>query len=117
MTNAIKGLLWSALVFPGLGQLVLKLYKRAALFIAVAVSCIGIIVVRAVNNALAVLDEVKIVDGTIDMNSVTQAAQQAVSGADNSLYNFLLVLLLVCWVVAALEAFLAGKRLDRLAGR
>ena len=55
MNNALKGALLSGLVFPGLGQVNLKHYKRGiALMLIVSISLL-VIVVKAVLQALTIL--------------------------------------------------------------
>ena len=44
MSKALKGALFSALVFPGAGELMLKSYARGSAFLAVALVCLGALV-------------------------------------------------------------------------
>ncbi|MBI5375690.1 MAG: hypothetical protein HZA77_09655 [Candidatus Schekmanbacteria bacterium] len=113
MKNSIKATLLSGLVFPGLGQVLLKKYKRGtALIILVSISLL-VIVVKAVQKALVILDKIKTADGGIDINEITKAATDATSASDSIMSNLAFLFLIVCWIFAIVDAYIAGKKKDR----
>ena len=113
MKNAIKGMLLSGLVLPGLGQVVLKSYKRGiALMLIVLIAFIAI-VVSAARQAIVVLEKVASEGGAVDMESISHAASQATTSGDHMLYNLALLLILVCWLVGIVDAYITGKKIDR----
>jgi len=112
MNNALKGALLSGLVLPGLGQLVLKHYGRAtALILTVCVSLLVMVVV-AVQKALAILDEIGLEAGRIDLPAIADAAQKASSGSSGTRFNLALMLLVLCWIVGTVDAYRLGKKKD-----
>ncbi|MCP3953777.1 MAG: hypothetical protein GY697_16395 [Desulfobacterales bacterium] len=113
MKNAIKGMLLSGLVLPGLGQVILKSYKRGiALMLLVLIAFITI-VVSAARQAIVVLEKVESQGGGVDMESISQAATQAAVTADHLLYNIALLAVIVCWLVGMVDAYTTGKKIDR----
>jgi len=70
MNNAVTGTLLSGLVFPGLGQVVLKRYKRGiALMLTVSVS-LTVIMTKAVQIALAILKQVDLQAGQTNLSAI-----------------------------------------------
>ena len=113
MNNAIKGMLLSGLVLPGLGQVVLKSYKRGiALILLVLVGFITF-VVSASRQALVILEKVAAEGGAVDMESIAQAASQATRTGDHLLFNLSLLLVLACWLVGMVDAYMTGRKIDR----
>lgn len=74
MNNSLKGALLSGLIFPGLGQVVLKRYKRGALIILAVLVCLSVVVVKAVQNALSILEKIESAGGAISMSAILDAA-------------------------------------------
>ena len=112
MSNAMKGALLSGLVLPGLGQIVLKNYKRG---IALMVGVLGagfVIVAKTVQQALAILEKVTSEGGPVDMESVSNAANQATTAADSLIVNLAFGLIVLCWIVGVVDAYNTGKKKD-----
>jgi hypothetical protein len=111
MKNALKGALLSGLVFPGLGQVRLRHYKRGiALLLIVSVSLV-VIVVKAVLQAFTILEKIELEGRAIDMSTILNATTQA-STSDSLLYNFLLLLIILCWIIGIVDAYRIGKKRD-----
>ena len=116
MSNALKGALLSGLVFPGLGQVNLKHYKRGiALMLIVSVSLL-VIVVKAVLQTFTILEKIDLEGRAIDMSTILNATTQASITSDSLLYNFLLFLIILCWIIGIVDAYRIGKKRD-LEGR
>ena len=102
----------SGLVFPGLGQVVLKHHKRGiALMITISVCVFGIIVI-ALQKALTILERIESEGGTLDMNTISNAATQASTASGSLVVNFLLLAILLCWILGIVDAYRIGKRKD-----
>jgi hypothetical protein len=112
MRNAVKGALFSSLVFPGLGQVVLKSYWRGAIIILAVVIALSILVKQAVNTAQAIVDEMVLDGGVIDLSKISDAATEASAMSADTASNFLLLLLLFCWVFSTVDAFRIGRKMD-----
>ena len=112
MNNSLKGALLSGLVFPGLGQIVLKHYKRGAVIMLTVLVSLSVIIIEAVQKAFAILEKIELDGGTIDMNTISNAATQASTTSDSLIFSFALLLIIFCWIIGVVDAFRIGKKKD-----
>ena len=110
MKKSSKALVLSGLVFPGLGQIILKRYKTAALIMAVVAISFYNMLSIAMEQANAIVNKVLAQGGVLDMQAITDAASQATSSADNSTFNLYLWIIIACWLISIVDAWIAGKR-------
>jgi len=108
--NAVKGVLLSGMVLPGLGQIVLKSYKRGAALILVVFGAIGAIVVRATVQAMTILEQVTSEGKPVDEETIVRVVNQATTSSDYLLYNLSILLIVICWVIGMVDAYLTGKK-------
>ncbi len=113
MKYAVKGILFSGLVFPGLGQLMLKRYQRGIAIVLVVLICFIVLTVKATRQALAILEQLESTGGNIDMNAISSAAATASAYSDNLTMNACLILILICWCMGTIDAYMIGRRMDR----
>ena len=112
MKNALKGALLSGLVFPGLGQIILKHYKRGiVLMLTVSASLIAI-AIKAAQYAFTVLEKIELAGGVIDLKTITDAATQASSTSNNLVFNLGFLVIVVCWIFGIVDAYRIGKKMD-----
>ena len=112
MKNSIKGAVLSGLVFPGLGQVVLKHYKRGiALALTVLLSLL-VVVVKALRQAFIILEKIEAEGRTIDMSTISSAAAQASTTSDNLLYNVVSLLIILLWIIGIVDAYRLGRKKD-----
>lgn len=112
MKKSTLGLLLSGMVFPGLGHLVLKAYKRGAALVLITIACFINIMVTAIRHVNSVMEKIQSEGGIIDLDSVTLAANQAVSAADQATYNISYFILVCCWLVGVIDGYRVGKQKD-----
>ena len=111
MNNSLKGALLSGAVFPGLGQLFLKHYKRGIVLMFAVFASLMVIAFKAVQNAFIILEKIELEGGVIDIKTITDAATQA-SSSDSTIYNFGLFLIVMCWIFGIVDAYRIGKKKD-----
>jgi hypothetical protein len=112
MNNSLRGAFWSGLVFPGLGQVVLKRYKRGAVIMLTVLAGLSVIVVQAVQKAFIILEKIKLEGGTIDMDMILDAASQASTNSDSLIFSFAVLLITFCWIIGIVDAYKIGKKKD-----
>jgi hypothetical protein len=112
MTNSLKGALLSGLVLPGLGQVSLKHYKRGAVLMLTVLISLSVIVAKAAQLALTILEKLEIEGGAISVSAIAQAVTQASSPSDSLTVNFFTLLIILCWVIGVVDAYRIGKKLD-----
>ena len=112
MNYALKGALLSGLVFPGLGQVVLKYFKRGIVLMLTVFAGLMVIVLKAVQYAFSILEKIKLDGGVIDIKTITDAAARAASTSDSLIFNLALLLIVICWVFGVVDAYRIGKKKD-----
>jgi len=112
MNNSLKGALLSGLIFPGLGQVVLKAYKRGAVIMLTVLVSLSVIVVKAVQHVLAILEKIESAGGAISMSTISNAATQASTTSGSLTVNLLLLLVILCWIIGVVDAYRIGKKKD-----
>jgi len=112
MKNSIKGAAFSGLVFPGLGQIVLRHYKRGIALALAVVLTLLVVVVKALRQAFAILERIEAEGRVIDMSTISRAAAQASTASDSLVYNVLLFLIILLWIVGIVDAYRLGRKKD-----
>ena len=112
MNNSIKGALLSGLVFPGLGQVVLKRYKRGIAFLLAASIILLVIVVKTIQQAFTILEKMEAEGGGISMDTITNAVSQASTPSKSLTFNLLLFFLILCWIIGVIDAYRVGRNKD-----
>ena len=112
MNNALKAAFLSGLIFPGLGQVVLKHYKRGAVIIIAVLVGLSIVVVKAVQQALAVLEKIQSEGGAINLSAISDAVDRASSTSGSLTFNLALWLVTLCWIIGVVDAYRIGKKKD-----
>ena len=112
MNNSLKGAFLSGLVFPGLGQVVLKHYKRGLVIMLTVLVSLSVIVIEAVQKAFTILEKIESGGGTIDMNTISNAVTQASTTSDSLIFSFALLLIIFCWIIGVVDAFRIGRKKD-----
>ncbi|MEW6683260.1 MAG: hypothetical protein AB1451_10130 [Nitrospirota bacterium] len=111
-TKATKGVLLSALVFPGLGQIALKRYQRGVAFVLATLVGLMLIVAIATREAGRNLATIESEGVVIDQEAMSRAIAEATSWSGNLTFNLLLIAIALCWVYAAGDAYRIGKQQD-----
>lgn len=113
MNNAMKGILFSALIFPGAGQIILARYRRGGLFFAIAFIS-GIACVAAVVHQSVALLQDSLATGVAPSIPTVMAIVMDAAGSASSLFMKVSLLILICsWLLSALDAWRIGADLDR----
>lgn len=102
----------SGLIFPGLGQVFLKHYKRGAVIILTVLVSLSIVVVIAVQQALAILEKIESEGGAISMSTISDAGTQASTTSGSLTFNLALLLIILCWIIGVVDAYRIGKKKD-----
>ncbi len=110
--NAWKAALLSGLVFPGLGQIMLRHYGRGiALILAVSFG-LGALLVKATQLVFTILGRLESQGREVDMRTISKAANQAFTSSDGLIYGFVLLWITFCWIIGIVDAYRLGKKKD-----
>ena len=112
MNNSLKGALLSGLVYPGLGQVMLKYYKRGAVLMIAITATLLAVLIKAVQQAFTILEKIESEGGEIDMSTILSTATQASTTSDSLIFKLLLWLLIFCWIIGVVDAYIIGRKKD-----
>ncbi|OGP31580.1 MAG: hypothetical protein A2073_02885 [Deltaproteobacteria bacterium GWC2_42_11] len=112
MSNSLKAALLSGLVFPGIGQVVLKRYRRGMVLMLTVLACLSVIVAKAVQQAFSILKQIELAGGVINMDAISNVATQSSTTSDGLVFNSVLSLIIVCWILGVVDAYRIGKKRD-----
>ena len=112
MSKALKALLLSALIFPGLGHLVINRPMRTIVFAGISMVCIFNVVAFISAISEKVLGEVESGVMPADPNLISERIHaEMAAGGDTA--SMMLVLFGVVWLIALVDAYRQGKKLDK----
>jgi len=112
MKNSIKGAFLSGVVFPGLGQVILKQYKRGIALMLIASVNMLLIIVKAVQQAFIILNKIELEGGVINGSAISNAVAQASTSSGSLIFNIALLLIILCWIIGIVDAYRIGKKKD-----
>ena len=112
MTQALKGALLSGLVLPGLGQIMLKHYKRGIALMLIVLTALFVLVAQATHQALTILERIEAEGGIIDLSTISTAATQSSTASDPTVFTIVLFLIISCWIIGIIDAYRLGKKKD-----
>jgi hypothetical protein len=117
MKMSTKAALFSALIFPGIGHLVVRRYLRAGVLIVSSLIAMYVIVGIAVRQALSVVDQVVSGEVSPDVGSISKMIAESASSADNRTANMALLALAFVWLIGLVDAWRLGSAMDRMQQR
>jgi len=106
MKNSTRAVLWSALVFPGSGQIVLNHRKRGAVFALLSIAAVAAMIVTAVRGTWTGLESIALQGGEISLSSMGTVV---VSSLERIRAQFLLPMVLL-WLINIADAWYTGKK-------
>jgi hypothetical protein len=112
MNNAIKGALLSGLVFPGLGQLVLRRYRRGAVIMLAVMTSLFLLIGQALQYARDILEKIELEGDVIDITAIADLATQEAARSGGGMLNLYMMFIVVCWVAGTVDAYRIGRRKD-----
>ncbi|MFC1692763.1 hypothetical protein ACFL1R_04605 [Candidatus Latescibacterota bacterium] len=99
-------------MFPGLGQVILKHYKRGAVLMLVVSASMLVILIKALKQAIAIMEKVVLEGSVINMSTISNAATQAATTFDSPILKLLLLLIIFCWIIGIVDAYRIGRKKD-----
>lgn len=112
MSNALKGILLSALIFPGAGQIILARYGRGALIFVVSFISGLLCVTAVVRQAVVMLQQLVAQGEVVDLSIIMSTAAKASSVASTLFLKSSFIIFFCCWLFAVVDAWRIGKELD-----
>jgi hypothetical protein len=113
MKQSYKAALFSALVYPGSGHLMLKLYPMGLLLAGTATGCLGVLVFRAFAIAGTISDRILMGDIPLDIVRINEEISMQIAAGGSTMITIATWLLVFCWLAGTVDAFRLGRRQDR----
>ena len=117
MTRSIKAALLSGLVFPGIGHMVFKQYLRGSVLMLSASLGLSVIITKAVNQALTIVDRINSGEIAATAESITELASMPNGSADDSILSIAVVVFTVVWIIGIVDSYRLGIIQDKQAMR
>jgi hypothetical protein len=109
MDKATKAALFSALLFPGWGQIYLKRYKRGLVFILPVLIGTLALAWMVIRVGAAIIKAAPLKKGTVHLANVIQVTVDALKAIDYSYFLLMLSLIAVLWILSIVDAYQLGK--------
>lgn len=112
MKPSTKAALLSALVFPGVGQISLRFYRRGAILAAVALGACITLVTSATRSVLRLLESMDF-SGNADFTTIHSEASKAAVDFSSPTIFISFTILLACWIAAVIDGWVLGDEISR----
>jgi hypothetical protein len=112
MKQSMKAALLSGLVFPGAGHLYLGRRLRGWAFIVSVLLIFAYLVIHVTVHAYREIEAAQAKGAAIDMTAI----QRSVAAVSDAATTAGFVLLVLIWLAAILDAYVAGERLEGKGG-
>lgn len=112
MRNSTKGVLLSALVYPGLGQIALKSYLRGVSLIVLTSWGLYRIVAKMYQQIVGLLDGTEISAIVTSTDDIVKVIIDMLPDVGGPSYRTLLRIISGCWLAGIVDSWLSGRRLD-----
>lgn len=105
MGISLKPALYSGLLFPGVGQLVLKQFRRGYGYMAVAGISLALLLREMINRASAVVEHIQANNMAPDLQLISQLLKNPPGTSSDFLLNLATLLFVLCWSASIIDAY------------
>lgn len=109
LDKSTKVILFSLLIFPGAGQLLVRKWGWAMLFISSTILSIAFVVTFAYKRARTIMDNIITGEIAPDLKAILVHIYERPSGDEARMLAFAHLLLLACWLGGVAHAWLSTK--------
>ena len=111
MDKATKAALFSAILFPGWGQIYLKHYKRGLVFILPILGGTVMLAWTIISAGAAIIKAVPFKKEAFRISDVLSVTIRAFQSIDLTFFLLMIALLLFLWLISIADAYQLGKKL------
>ena len=113
MSKSGKAALLSALVFPGVGHLLLKKYVTGAILVCASLAALYLIVADILERALSIVEKIERGEVSPDVAAIAELLSRQPTGNESQLLDVALPVLIICWVIGIADSYRCGRALDK----
>jgi TM2 domain-containing membrane protein YozV len=110
MNQAVKAAIFSALLFPGWGQIYLKRYKRGIAIILPVSACLISFCWLVIRVAIGIIKAAPLQKGTVDIQAIFKITADSMRALNTIYIIFILLLIIILWIFSIIDAYLLGKK-------
>jgi len=114
MRKSIKAGLFSVLICPGTGHMLLRQWTKGFFFMAASLLALGILVTYQVNRVMEIWNGLLSGDINPDYQAIEQLLRETPPADTALLLSLSFYLILACWIGAAVDAYMQGDKLDNI---
>lgn len=108
MKKSSKAALLSGLVFPGIGHIFLREYIRGSALVALSLAALSVVVTKAYQHAMLVVDQIVSGDVSMEAGAIAQAVSNSTNAADSLVENAAVIVLVACWLAGIIDCYRLG---------
>lgn len=108
MTKSTKAALLSGLIFPGIGHIVLKQYRRGSILVLVALVAISVVVKIAFQRAQAIVDRVISGESSLEKGAISELLADSSNDTDGLVSSISMVVFIACWLFGIIDSYRVG---------
>lgn len=109
MKRSTKAALLSGLVFPGLGQFLLKRYLRGTALVTVALVALYILITNIIEITIVISNKIIAGEVALDANTISVIITELHAGSEAQLINAATMAIIISWLLAIIDAYLIGR--------
>ncbi len=113
MKESLKAALWSLFIFPGSGHFYLKKWIVGSILSVIAVGALAVIMTKVIERANLIAEQIILGEIPFDLTVITEMVSQQSKLNDSPLLTSAWYVLIVVWVLAAIDAYRLGHQLDK----
>jgi hypothetical protein len=113
MSQSLKAALFSAFIFPGSGQFLLKKHIRGALLASVSILCLWVLLSTALEKAQEISRKIQSGEIPLDITRITEEVSRLAAGSGTQQAEIATYVLLICWLVGIVDAYWMGRLQDK----
>jgi hypothetical protein len=110
MNSATKAALFTALLFPGWGQIYLKKYKKGISIIIAIIAGVVSILLSVIQTTITILKGAPFKKSAITFISVVKLAIDSIKALDRYYLFLILLSMILLWIFSIIDAYQIGKK-------
>jgi len=111
MKKTTKAVLFSTLIFPGTGQIILGRWMRGLVFLLPVLVAVWIYIKYSIKQAAVVMDKIMSGEVSPDPLAIAKMLQEGPESGELLLLAISAYTILVLWVLAAVDAFVVARKI------
>lgn len=109
MKKQTKAVLLSALVFPGIGHLVLKKRLHGAVLAGAAFASLYFLISKSVEKAFEVVDKIQSGEVLPDAATISELVASQTTGTETLLLRVATAVLVISWIIGIVDSYRVGR--------